>query len=169
MTFDPSKLPDSDFRVPDEIGTVTGWRAWGVPAELPKFGVAPKLYSVTYGEHYWTPRKIGVAACERGCMEVPDERCSCGFYSAKTLPHLLGMSYHRYDAEAKGMFHVVGKVANWGKIVEGTQGWRSEKAYPVALFIPFEAHRLARPLSAAYGIPVRLKNILNPIVPTDPF
>ena len=133
--------------------------------EVPHFGTAPKLRSVTYGEYYWAPRRAAEADCDR-CSEadsqgVPGEHCTCGFYSAKTLEHLLSMSYHMYDADSSGCFHVVGQVANWGKVIEGTQGWRSQFSYPVRLYVPFEAWRLCKPLTQAYGIPAVLKNTLR--------
>jgi len=51
-------------------------------------------------------------------------------------------------------------VANWGKVVEGSQGWRSEYTYPLKLWLPFEAWYLAEALGNAYGVPVALKNTL---------
>jgi hypothetical protein len=58
---------------------------------------------------------------------------------------------------------IVGRVANWGKVVPGTQGWRAEYAYPEMLYVPFEVARyLARPVSDTYGVPVTLMNLLDP-------
>ena len=165
LPFDPKKLPEAGFVVPDVLGCVAGWRAWGVDKDVPLYGTAPKLRSVTYAEYYWAPRRAAQAECDRCSSKegtgVPGEHCSCGFYSAKTLEHLMSMSYHMYDADSSGCFHVVGQVANWGKVIEGTQGWRSQFSYPVKLFVPFEAWRLMKPLTAAYGIPCALKNTLR--------
>ena len=94
-------------------------------------------------------------------MSPPREQCSCGFYSAKSLAHLMSMHYHVYDADMNGMFHIVGRVANWGKVIEGSQGWRSQYAYPLELFVPYEAWRLMEPLSKIYGVPAQLKNTLE--------
>jgi len=164
LPFDPEKfsgLRDRDFQAPDVVGTVSGWRAWGIQADTPRWA-HPLLYSVTYTAYFWEPRKLSQAECRRCGEDVPGEKCSCGFYSAKTLAHLMSMTYHQYDAEHNGYFHVVGKVANWGKVIEGSQGWRAQKSYPVALYVPFEAHYLAERLGDTYGVPVRLKNILIP-------
>lgn len=160
--FDPSKLVglnDQEFRAPDMIGCVEGWRAWSVDIELPKYGLPPKLESVTFS-YYWAPRVKARADCEKCGADVPGEHCSCGFYSAKNLDHLRSMAYHSYDPQ-RGTVSVVGRLACWGKVIEGTQGWRSEFAYPVELYVPFEAHKLAKPLSNGYGIPVKLLNLLN--------
>lgn len=162
--FDPSLAPDENFRIPDLAEAVEGWRAWGVPADPPPYGAFPKLYSVSHSQYFWVPRREMIAECEK-CPDddLPGEKCGCGFYSAKTLEHLMSMGYHQYDAERQGMFHVVGRVANWGKVIPATQGWRAQKSYPIELFIPFEAHRLAQGLKEAYGVPVRLKNTLKPV------
>ena len=164
-TFDiqPEKLvglSDEDFRAPDLIGTVEGWRAWNVNPTPPPFGNPPKLFSATW-DYYWSPRIKARADCHKrgGQDHVPGEGCTCGFYSAKTLTHLRSMGYHVYD---EGSMTVVGRLANWGKVIEGNQGWRSEFAYPVKLYVPFEGWRLAKPLSKAYGVPVELLNLLDP-------
>jgi hypothetical protein len=159
--IDPAKLAaERNFRAPDLVGHMEGWRAWNVSAQLPRFGTAPKLYSVTHSSYYWQPRKLSRAICSQDPSHVPGEKCGCGFYAAKDLDHLLTLGYSNYDAEASGQFCVVGQLAMWGKVIEGSQGWRAEKAYPVKLFVPFEAHYLAKPLSDAYGVPVQLRNIL---------
>jgi hypothetical protein len=157
--FDPSKTADQSFQVPDLIGTVEGWRSWLVSSKLPPFGAAPKLFSYNHN-YFWEPRQVNVATCTKPGCEVPGENCGCGFYSAKSLVHLMSMVYPEYDEESSGMFSVVGQVANWGKVIEGSQGWRSSKSYPVRLLVPYEALKLAIPLSEAYGVPVRPVNIL---------
>jgi hypothetical protein len=152
---------DTQFRAPDQIGVAEGWRAWKVSVELPAFGVPPKLESATYG-YYWAPRVKARAVCRKGCDEadVPGEGCTCGFYSAKSLEHLMSMGYADYR-HGVDTFTVVGKIANWGKVIEGSQGWRAEYAYPMMFYVPFEYWRFAKPISEAYGVPVRLMNILG--------
>lgn len=97
-----------------------------------------------------------------GCTpdEVPVTSCTCGFYSAKSAKHLLQLGYHRYNV-ATGTVGIVGKVACWGRVIEGTQGWRSEFAYPVLLFVPYEAVHLIKPLRDAYGCKVAQLNFLK--------
>lgn len=162
LPYDPRKTPDPHLRVPDLTEAKEGWRAWNVDRELPAFGVAPKLYSATWGNYYWTPRRAALASCQYGCekKEIPGESCSCGFYSAKDLEHLMRMGYPRYDLEAPQVC-VIGQIACWGKVIEGSQGWRSSKAYPIQLWVPFEAAHLAKPLREAYGCKVGLKNFIE--------
>lgn len=163
-TFDwmPEKLTglgDEKFKAPDLIGTVEGWRAWRLSLEVPPFGNCPKLYSASFG-YYWAPRQRARAECHIDTTHVPGETCSCGFYAAKTLGHLRTMGYHSY-VEGSGHITCVGRLAMWGKVIEGTQGWRGEYAYPVTLYLPFEGWRLGKPLREGYGVPVRLLNLLD--------
>ncbi len=161
---------DESIEAPDQIELEYGWRAWGVKKNAP-VGAVPVLQSVTHTEAFWTPRVPMGAICplstgrgngvKRSGHEVPDEGCSCGLYSAKTYEHLMGMSYHRYDAERYGLFHVVGRVKLWGKVIEGSQGWRAAIGYPDQLWVPFEAWELVEPLAETYGVPVSLKNFLS--------
>lgn len=153
-------LKDDEFRAPDVIGTVEGWRAWTVDINPPPFGNCPKLHSATYA-YFWAPRIKARAKCEAGCADVPGEDCTCGFYAAKTLDHLRQMGYSKY-VENTETVTVVGELRMWGKVIEGTQGWRSEFAYPRRLFVPFEAWRLGKPLREGYGVPVSLLNLLDP-------
>jgi hypothetical protein len=159
--FDLERLPDPNFKVPDLIQAVEGWRVWRVSTELPRFGASPKMYSATHSNYYWTPRKVSLAACRKCDQDVPGEKCSCGFYSAKTFSHLMTMAYHWYNMD-DGYVMVLGQVANWGKVIEGTQGWRAAMAYPVKLWVPFESWKIAQALEDGYGVPVALKNYLKP-------
>lgn len=152
-------LTDKEFRAPDLIGTVEGWRCWYLPEKTPSFGAAPKLMSVTHN-YVWPPRVKARSECRRHPDHVPGEDCTCGFYAAKTLDHLRSMGY--VSCPSIGSVTVVGQLAMWGKVIEGTQGWRGEFAYPVKLYVPFEAWRLGRPLTKAYGVPVRVLNLLDP-------
>jgi hypothetical protein len=165
------ELEDEPFElaVPDSTEPVEGWRTWAVKADL-KPNEAPLLKSVIYRDAYWTPRQVMEGVCERSTgrangvqrkgHEVPFETCMCGLYAAKTREHLLSLSYHSYD-ERSGLFQVIGPVAMWGKVIEGTQGWRSTFGYPKAIYVPYEAWHLAKPITAAYGVPVRLNNFLR--------
>lgn len=162
--FEAPLLDDlNDVKMPDVVGVVEGWRTWKVAA--PAYGMPPKLYSVTHGGYYWLPRQRAQAECpkcERAGLTIPTQSCTCGFYTAATFEHLMSMPYHFYNSEAGDYWSVVGVVANWGKVIPGTQGWRSQFAYPARLYVPFEAARLiAKPLKDTYGVPVKLLNTLK--------
>jgi hypothetical protein len=164
LPIDPTAIvSDPNFRPVDPAKARIGWRAWRVDRELPKYGLPPKLYSASFPYH-WRPKQKAEADCP-GCGQpdgvgVPGEHCSCGFYSAKSLKHLLSMGYHQYTADGPS-FTVVGKIGCWGKIVEGTQGWRAQYAYPIELLVPYEAgFDFAKRLRDTYGCKVRLMNFL---------
>jgi hypothetical protein len=129
---------------------------------VPRFGADVKLYSVTRGD-YWTPRREIHADCEKGCdpEDVPGEHCGCGLYSAKSRDHLYTMEYYKYDGEIGGMYCVVGKVTNWGGVIEGHLGWRSQFSYPTEIYVPYEIFELAPLIAKAYGVRCRLDNILK--------
>jgi hypothetical protein len=158
------RIADPAFKVPDLMEAVEGWRTWRVPADPPPYGLPPKLYSATHGDYFWAPRKAMRAECDKcdqpGKGGIPGEHHTCGFYSAKTLDHLLTMDYHRrYD---EGWMCIIGRLANWGKVIEGSQGWRAEWAYPIEFYVPFEflmTH--AKPLREGYGVPVKPLNVLG--------
>ena len=161
LPFDPRKLPDPNLALPDLTEAMIGWRAWKVDRELPRYGVSPKLFSANH-EYYWTPRQTARAVCLKGCEgdEMPRESCSCGFYSAKSAKHLLGMGY-AHMCTTPTTLTVIGKVAHWGKVIEGRQGWRSEYAYPVQLFLPYEGMELLKPLASGYDCKVALVNLMS--------
>jgi hypothetical protein len=141
----PELIPD----IPDIAGVVVGWRAWEVG------GDPPRLHSIVQ-QTAWNPHERIEADCHKD-HDVPDPQCSCGLYAARTLDHLSEMSYHLYSDDD---FVIVGEVAMWGGVIEGTQGWRAQFAYPRRLLIPFEAWRLAAGLRDIYGVPVELRNTL---------
>lgn len=159
LPFDFDKAPDPDFKVPDALGSFEGWRAWKTSTDLRKWE-APKLWSYNH-DYYWIPRRDSVAECEKCGENIPGEKHSCGFYSAKSFVHLMTMEYPKYNTD-EGVVRVVGRVANTGKVIECASGWRAEKSYPVLLLVPYEAYQIAKPLSETYGVPVRLANWLKP-------
>ena len=155
--------PEYDFEleVPEDKDVYIGWRAWNLGMN----DMVPRLGSVSH-QTRWEPRQPVEAACGRtkanGKHKPPHESCTCGLYSAKTREHLLSMSYHFYDLEA-GLLTVIGTVSLWGKVIEGTQGWRAQFGYPRELFLPFEAYGHAEPLREEYGVKVTLANTLASI------
>jgi hypothetical protein len=176
--FDPTRsVPDPKFRPVSLANAKEGWRAWRVKKELPAYGLAPRLMSATYG-YDWAPKRKAEADCQicadpdMGGEGVPGVECSCGFYSAKSLRHLMQMGYHLYtDIDEAKEFKIIGQVACWGKVVEGTQGWRSQYAYPTYLILPFEMGvEFGTRIRESFGCKVRLMNFLKqPYEITDEF
>jgi hypothetical protein len=168
---DKVELDDRVIEIPDAVDVAIGWRTWSISVTGNIEGEVPqmRLRSVSHSSFLWLPREAVEAKCSRSTgkangvdrkgHEVPDEHCSCGLYSAKTFEHLQTMSYHFYDADSG--FNAVGRVKLWGKVVEGTQGWRAQYGYPETLYVPFEAWRYREALEEQYGVKVLLKNILD--------
>jgi hypothetical protein len=172
MAVDALRGPDPKFKPVSLANAKEGWRAWSVSRDMPKFGLPPKLRSVTHSAYHWPAKRKAEALCESCGKDVPGVDCSCGFYSAKSLRHLMQMGYHTYaDIDETKSFKVVGQVACWGKVIEGTQGWRTQYAYPTYLMVPFEVGaEFVAPLRNAYGCQVRLLNFLvHPSEITDEF
>lgn len=183
LPFDPRKAMGRDAHIPlDEAKE--GWRAWIVDRELPRYGNPPKLRSINAGSgwtsrtasvqsgvwtdperYFWVPRRTAHAECAKGCeqIDIPRLSCTCGFYSAKTSEQLLDeLDYAYFDPDtAQDTVRVIGTVANWGRVIEGSQGWRASKSYPTQLWVPYSASHLVKPLKEAYGCPVGLKNFVQ--------
>jgi hypothetical protein len=91
---------------------------------------------------HWPAGRRLAASCRRhGRHRAPDEQCSCGIYAV--------MSSDALGTVRTGV-SVVGSVALWGRVVEGPNGFRGERAYPLRLYVP---DGLAAELDA-YGVTI---------------
>jgi hypothetical protein len=159
----------SDQPTPDAFGAVVAWRAWKISDRsrkilLPGGGSVHvpeelRLRSVSMTEE-WTPRQPMEATC-RSSHEPPGDDCHCGLYAAKTRAHLESMSYPNYNYQLGDPSVCIGEVWLWGGIVEGSQGWRAQFAYPKRILVPHEAYLKVADLRALYGVPVKLENTLR--------
>lgn len=175
------------------VGAIRGYRWWRATAD-------GMLRSAWWGHVVWTPGKNG-AECYatrpllfrrrwRRVHEggVPAAECGCGFYGLHRLPRepAGGPTSRpwRFDPElwAGPGDQVFGAVEAWGHVLIGTEGWRSEFARPLAVFIP-ERHPLCgsasvREMRRRYGIPVATglrelvagwgpRGEMDPLIPVD--
>ena len=99
-----------------------GWRAWCLRAD-------GRLQSVLY-DNVWEPGRPLVAACPHG-HAAPSLECACGIYAARRPEDALVYLTGRDKASVVG--RLLGRVALWGLVVEGEQGWRAQHAYPFGL------------------------------------
>ena len=125
--------------VPDSIDPIIAWRAWSF---------ADLLGSLNNG----TPVHPGVPQLAHCSVlrnhEVPAEDCTCGIYALQTLAAVVDRVRELYDAyicPVAGRV-AIGQVYLWGKVVEYTEGWRAEYAYPKSILCwdTADADRLAR-------------------------
>lgn len=144
-------LPDPRVPLERELDdAVEGWRHWLLTRDR------PELYSTQRADlsGVWVPRRTAIARCPHGCerMVIPNLSCSCGIYSAREL-----IEPPKITREAEvDCFLIPGRVLGWGKVIEGSVGWRTSKAYPLELWVPYDAAHLAKPLERAYGCKVAL-------------
>ena len=133
---------DDMTAVPDYIEPVIAWRAWRISGRGERV-----LLESLFVDTVWLPGQPFDATCKSGRRSrwrpwrielndhaAPDFECTCGIYAVAspeaaakyiTDPYALG----RVD-------RVLGRVAMWGDVVEGTSGWRASHGYPVELWVP---------------------------------
>lgn len=153
ITFSPDhQAPESSERelFMEEI---IGWRAW----EVAELGKLVRLHSVTASAHWpiadWVYAKCGGESfCEKSDDgRVPGEKCRCGLYAARDYDHLTReLGYSDYSTRD---VRIIGQVAMAGKVIEGSQGWKAEKARVFHIYVPHTHWKLGKRLSEQYGVP----------------
>lgn len=105
---------------------------------------------------------VEVEVEEPGHGLIPDPSCGCGFWAYRFEylarqkgPGPLGVgtgaaSYGSFGGDLKGL--VLGRVKLWGRVLEGEDGWRAEKARITALVSDDPA--VLAPVAEAYGVEV---------------
>ena len=147
---------EPEIEVPDSVEPVSAWRAWrviewGGELRLQSMGAGGRMADVI-----WTPSRAMEAKCSRGKHTPPSENCSCGFYAARDRNHLTSMAYHYYNIDDKKDTVVIGKVAMWGRVIPGSQGWRAQFARPMMLIVPPSRWRVMKPLKDVYKLPTEI-------------
>lgn len=164
-----AKLKDAQaYRVtakmPDLVACITAWRAWCVVHTKDGY----RLQALGK-DHIWQPKTPMVAECAAvpginpqlamiramrlGQVEstpahpAPHESCSCGIWSFKELDGLVAAIGNGYNE-----VRVLGQVSLWGRVVETTNGFRAEKAYPAELWLLDSS---LEELGLTYDVPVR--------------
>lgn len=97
------------------VGELVGWRVWNVGFG----GARPFLRS------YSQPTAWPVAPLQAD--KTPELTNSHGIYALKTWERMLTYVGKPHD------FFILGQVHLWGKVIEGTQGYRAEWAEPLSL------------------------------------
>lgn len=81
----------------------------------------------------------------------PVEFCTCGIYSFKTFPLLVESNYVVHNRT------IVARLYNWGRVIETTNGYRSQFVYPKDCIA--YAQEQADLITACYGIPCAVANV----------
>lgn len=140
---------------PDVPGTILGWRTWrlGRRAQRRTDLIAP-LAGLP-----WPSRQPMVAFCASPTHAPPGDRCGCGLYAVADPGRLdWGPSDHE----------VLGVVALWGQVVEGTRGWRASHGYPRFVVTgPAIDEEQRSALARRYGVPVHRSDVPPRVVATQ--
>lgn len=113
-------------------GILTGYRHWAVGRVDGQF----RLFPVFMGRRAAVPYARGVTTAHCAAEEPgephrsPDGDCSCGLYA---LWEFKDAAFHRRMVQHAT---ILGRVEAWGKIVPGTDGFRSERAMVTELYMP---------------------------------
>lgn len=129
--------------VPDAVGTVEGFRVWGLRRDHDGWLLQSTAAGFTARMPVWEPRERFSARCltVRPCAAaVPEPMHGCGIYALSSLEDALDWGRRM----AAGRAIVVGEVAGWGRVVETTRGWRAQHAYPQQLLMVIRRRRRDR-------------------------
>lgn len=112
------------IKLNDNYPELQDWKKTLTQEELNAFYKA--VYLPEYPELFKNkPLPKGISFLQNHLHSAPDEKCACGIYALNTLKAV--SDYCR--------FNVFGKVACWGKIVEGENGIRAQYCYPLEFYI----------------------------------
>lgn len=160
---------------PDSIAPIVAYRAWGYTFDDLRGALHPFSGVCNDDAFGWSGAgdRWVAASCQMLELEViddehrvPDEHCSCGFYSVKELSTLRQMFSYRASV------HVLGRIELAGKIIEHEVGYRAERARIVEL-IPWRGTegivgRLAACLGVGMGDPIPALSTMPPDRPSSP-
>lgn len=137
---------------PDAYADVfIGWRAWKLCSE----GLV-SLYKPTH----WPPRVALLAECENKVEcghsphldSVPGLQCECGIYASRSREQAIDYATRQiaYSLSPAATTYVIGQVSLAGKVIEHSDGWRAELAYPYSLYA--RGGETADALGRLYGV-----------------
>lgn len=128
-----------------------GWRAWQVVAR--RDGICLRSLWVNA---VWPARRPLRSGCSlHGGRLVAWHICGIHAFSDRDdLQRYVGRRPH--EASAAGSERVlgiaIGRVSGWGRAICHERGWRSQFAYPYALYLPSGDRGVARALAERYAV-----------------
>jgi hypothetical protein len=131
------------------VEPLVGWRG---------YTFARPQYLTTFGTVH-EPRIRNEAVCEIKDHLAPDEQCSCRFYAFKRANQIFEQAYSNQDFLAE--------VWLWGKVVEHTDGYRAQYAYPKKLYAQSEkTKKYLEYIADVYGVPFSYTPLTAPATPS---
>jgi hypothetical protein len=137
---------------------MVGWRVWA----LTETEDGPRLTSVVYDD-VWSPRVAFDGHCHPGgCLAArwPALPHTCGIYAFKRRAAAAEFPAYwkrvRHPSAPDPLAFVAGRVSLWGKVIEHTDGFRGQRAYPYELVLTPGQDRYARVLAGTYVVDVRV-------------
>jgi hypothetical protein len=165
-TFEDPKTLDR------EIGTfpLIAYRTWNV--------MHPGYLTDSNNFALWEPRQRIEATCRNmKNHSAPQAECTCGVYALKTMENL---EEHLGGNLGYGRTECIGEVWLWGTVVECTNGYRAQYAYPKSITLRVHkslgmtgafdekgrnlawAQEMAAKLHERYGVPAKADLIAHP-------
>jgi len=158
---------------PEYASPIVGWRMWSIAEEHGRHRLCSPLFRV-----FWPPASELQAVCDarahvpwrrrRLDHPVPVARCGCGLHAMAAPGHL--SAYILPPASSQVVRRAVGRVSLWGRVLEGSSGWRAAAAFPAEIWLP-QADSAGRQIQdvetialdlADYGVPVHVCDAMTP-------
>lgn len=154
VTYRIDKGPHGLFGIrmvaPDQSLPSIGWRSWNLEA------LEGQIFLKSTNGEIWKPGAPLVAVCggtaalttprvegEPERHDAPAADCACGIYAARSLRWLRTHSY---------TLDVFGLVTLWGRSRQHEQGYRYERAYPLALIMNDDRIKAAGVGGGIFGV-----------------
>ena len=143
-------------RAPDLAGPILGWRVW-------RIAVDGELVSA-YTPAGWPAGRRSWPAATSTRASTRRRRSTASAASTPATTRNAALFYAHRSGSA-----VVGRTKLWGRVVEHEAGWRAERAYPEAVYVPREqfdeaADDVAAHLAHRYGVPVYVVDELRSVL-----
>lgn len=126
--------------VPDVIGTYSSWKTWTWNFD------EDRLQSPARSGFFWEPLKVTTAYCHQ-CPAPPCTLCTCGIYGGT-------------EAQATTYGQILGKIKQWGRFVQATQGVKSQFAYPEVFLLKASQIEMVDKLKQ-YGVPIQISTYVT--------